>query len=158
VRALALQNDGKILVSGFSGSGLNHDFVVARFAGFSIVALADWRQTYFGSPGNSENGANLFDYDNDGLVNVVEYAFGQNPLQGGSSLLPLGRVSGGNFVINFIQPGSVTGITYGAEWSRTMLPGSWTAIPDTGTGGQHIFSVLTLGKPKLCVRLTVTSP
>jgi uncharacterized delta-60 repeat protein len=156
VRALALQSDGKILVAGFSGSTAGHDFVVARFEGISPVTLADWRQTYFGSPANQGNGANLFDYDQDGLVNLVEYAFGLNPTLGTSRLLPSGQVSGGNFVINFSQPGGVSSILYGAEWSTTMAEGSWTAIPDTGTGGQHVFSVPMAGEPRLCVRLTVT--
>ena len=41
--------------------------------------LETWRQTHFGSPANTSNGADLFDFDGDGLVNLLEYAFGQNP-------------------------------------------------------------------------------
>jgi hypothetical protein len=50
----------------------------------------------------------------------------------------------------------VAGIAYGAEWSATLLPGSWTEIPDTGTGGEHLF-VLPMGDaPSLFMRLKVS--
>ena len=32
-------------------------------------------------------------------------------------------------------------LLYTAEWSPTMLPGTWTNIPDTGTAGTPVFSV-----------------
>jgi uncharacterized delta-60 repeat protein len=158
MRALTVQADGRILMAGFSGSGFNHDFAVARFEGISPVTLAGWRQTWFGSPDNSGDGANLFDFDKDGMVNLLEYAFGQNPALGSPSPLPSGKITGGNFVIHFNQPASVTGIVYGAEWSATMTPGSWTSLPDAGGSGQHVFSVPTAGKPGLSVRLKVTAP
>ena len=41
--------------------------------------------------------------------------------------------------MRFSQPAGVTGVTYGAEWSATLLPDSWTAVPDTGTGNDHLF-------------------
>ena len=158
MRALSLQADGRILLAGFSGSGFNHDFAVARFEGTSPVTLADWRQTWLGSPDNSGDGANLFDFDKDGMVNLLEYAFGQNPALGGPPLLPSGKILGENFVIHFSQPATVTGIVYGAEWSTTMTPGSWTPLTDSGGAGQHVFSVPMEGKPALSVRLKVTAP
>jgi len=50
----------------------------------------------------------------------------------------------------------VTDITYGAEWSATLLPGSWIEVPDTGTGETHIFSVPAGADGKLFMRLKVT--
>ena len=49
-------------------------------------------------------------------------------------------------------------VTARAEWSTTLLPGSWTPIPDTGTAPQHVFSVPTAGHGKLFTRLAVTAP
>ncbi|MCE9609915.1 MAG: hypothetical protein K8R23_06870 [Chthoniobacter sp.] len=38
-----------------------------------------WRQTYFGSPANTGNGANTIDFEHDSLINLIEFAFGTNP-------------------------------------------------------------------------------
>ena len=59
---------------------------------------------------------------------------------------------------SFTQPSGVSGITYGAEWSTTLQAGSWTPIPDTGSGAQHTFSLSIGTVPKLFMRLKVTNP
>ncbi|MEI7953810.1 MAG: cadherin-like beta sandwich domain-containing protein [Verrucomicrobiota bacterium] len=89
-------------------------------------------------------------------VNLIDYAFGLHGGAAGSGgHLPQGRIIGGNYVIEFAQPADVTGITYGAEWSSTLLPGSWTDVPDSGLGAQHIFSVPAGANGKLFLRLKV---
>jgi hypothetical protein len=52
----------------------------------------------------------------------------------------------------------VTGVTYGAEWSTTLQPGSWTSIPNTGTGGTNTFSVPTSTHPRMYLRFRVSNP
>jgi hypothetical protein len=44
---------------------------------------------------------------------------------------------------------------YSAEWSPSLLPGTWTAIPDTGTGGAHLFLTGAAGE-RVFVRYRVT--
>ena len=61
-------------------------------------------------------------------------------------------------MIEFNQPAGVTGISYGAEYSTSLLPGSWLDVPDSGTGEQHIFSVPVNFNVKLFMRLKVTRP
>ena len=73
----------------------------------------------------------------------------------GAGALPLGKLVGGNFVIEFTEPPGVSGITYGAECSATLLPGSWMEVQDNGTGAEHIFSVPLTGG-NLFMRLKVT--
>jgi hypothetical protein len=126
--------------------------------GNGVIPITSWRQTYFGSPDNSGDGADLNDYDHDGLVNLVEYAFGLNPSLNNGGQLPQGQIVGSNFVTSFTEPVGVTGITYGAEWSATMAINDWLAIPDTGTPPQHIFSVPIGTNMGLFMRLKVTSP
>ncbi|MEI6653550.1 MAG: hypothetical protein WCP45_02185, partial [Verrucomicrobiota bacterium] len=58
--------------------------------------------------------------------------------------------------MRFSQPAGVTGITYGAEWSTTLLPGSWLEVPDTGTGGEHLFNLPEDAGPQAFLRLKVT--
>ena len=96
----------------------------------------------------------LDDPDHDGLPNLIEYAFGLDPTANGPGL-PQGGLIGGNYVVEFIEPSGVTGITYGAEYSATLLAGSWTEVPDSGTGAVHVFSVPLTGG-RLFMRLRVT--
>ena len=93
----------------------------------------------------------------DGLVNLPEFGFGLNPKQNSAGLAPQGEISGDNFTIAFTQPAGLSGITYGAEISATLLAGSWNPVADTGSGNQHTFSVPG-NATKSFVRLKVTSP
>ena len=125
------------------------------------TALRMWRLIHFGSPENSGDGADLNDFDKDGIPNILEFAFGVHPKQNSAGMLPIPQRSGNNYVVSFTQPVGVSGITYGAEWSQTLLAGSWTAVADTGNTGaaprQHIFSVPIGTKTKLYMRLNVTN-
>ncbi|MCX6874980.1 MAG: M6 family metalloprotease domain-containing protein [Verrucomicrobia bacterium] len=128
-------------------------------------ALENWRLTWFGSKANSGNGADSNDYDHDGISNILEFAFGLNPLRDSSGLLPQWQQSETNSsvrVMTFTQPDGVSGITYGAEWSTTLLPASWHAMPDTGVAPLHDFSSPAPGPSrrysKMFLRLTATAP
>lgn len=156
-RAIALQSDGKILLAGYGGALDDKDFAVARFESAVSLTLPAWRQFHFGTTANSGNAANDFDFDKDGLVNLLEYAFGQDPTKASSRTVPSGEVIGGNFVSTFTAPSGTTGITYAAEWSPTMAAGTWTPLTDTGNGSVHTFSVPMSGRTKLYVRWKVTA-
>ncbi|MFA6546933.1 MAG: ethylbenzene dehydrogenase-related protein [Limisphaerales bacterium] len=60
-------------------------------------------------PGGS-NGPND-DADGDGILNLVEYAYGMNPLQAGREGLPRVTSADGMITYSFIRPKSVVGIT-----------------------------------------------
>jgi hypothetical protein len=90
-----------------------------------------------------------------GGQNLIGFAFGTTP---SNSQLPQGQRIGNNFTISFTQPANATGITYGAEWSATLLTGSWAPISDTGSGGTHIFSVSVDNNQRMFIRLKVTAP
>jgi large repetitive protein len=122
-----------------------------------LLTIESWRQTHFGSTANSGDGLDTFDFDNDGLVNLLEYAFGLNPTSGSSVQIPMAQIVGDNCNISFLEPNGVSGITYGAEWNETLAPEGWAPIPDTGTGGQHTFSMSMGSKPKVFMRLKVIS-
>jgi hypothetical protein len=121
-----------------------------------LSAIETWRQTNFGTTANSGDAADDFDFDKDGLVNLIEFALGLNPKQNSAHLVPHGQIVGGNFTISFAQPAGVSGITYGAETSTTLQAGSWTPVTDTGSAGQHVFSIPVADKGFL--RLKVTDP
>jgi uncharacterized delta-60 repeat protein len=122
------------------------------------MTMVVWRQYYFGSSANNGSGADTYDFDQDGLPNIVEFAFGLDPTQGSSVHLPQPQISGGNFTVSFPTPPGVRGITYGAEWSTTLRSANWRPITDTGTGAQHSFSVPIDGNSGVFMRFVITSP
>jgi hypothetical protein len=160
---LSLPTSGQLRARGRTAGGYQNgsSSLVEQVASFSglLPALETWRQTHFGTTANAGDAADTFDFDQDGLVNLIEFAFGLDPkLPSSSAQLPQPNLSGGNSMFNFTQPDGVSGITYGAEWSTTLLPGSWTSIPDNGISQQHVFSIPTAGQPKMYLRLVITAP
>ena len=137
-----------------SGSGLVESVVAFPVA---LTAIGIWRQTHFGITDNIGSAADTTDFDNDGLVNLIEFAFGLNPTNPASVNLPPLLENGSELSLAFITPAGVSGITYGAESSTTLLPGSWTAIPDTGIAPQHRFIVPTTGQKKAYLRFIITA-
>jgi alpha-tubulin suppressor-like RCC1 family protein len=127
-----------------SGSAALHNLAVVALPSARQKTLKNRLQTT--SAGKS---------DDEEVFNLIEYAFGLKAGEGATGALPQAQTIGDRFVIRFTQPAGVTGITYGAEWSRTLLPGSWTNVPDSGTGTEHIFSI-PAGTPNLFMRLKVT--
>ena len=103
--------------------------------------LEAWRLQHFGTAANTGDAANEADPDKDGLTNFTEYAFGLSPVDRTGSALPEFRHNGTGFTTTFAAPEGRDNLLYTAEWSATMQPGTWTAIPDSGTGGTHTFSV-----------------
>ena len=128
-------------------------FIVQR-AG---MALADWRQAHFGSASNSGEGADEYDYDKDGITNLIEFAFGLDPKQSSAGQLPVAERSGDQFEIRFTPPAGIPGILHGAEWSSTLQPDSWLPVPDTGEPPEHLFSLSVTGKSRLFLRLKPTA-
>lgn len=154
---MAIQDDGKILLAGTSYVS-NGDFAIARYEGGPFSPLESWRLQYFSRIANSGISANFADPESDGVPNIVEYAFGLNPTQSSSSQLPQAQPSGGNYIVSFTQPAGVSGITYGAEWSTMLAAGTWTAIADSGSALNHVFSVSIGGNSRVFLRLKVTAP
>jgi len=85
----------------------------------------------------------------------MECAFGLDPLSDSAGQMPHARIEGGRLLIRFSKPDGVSGILYSAEWSAAMEPGSWQPVPDTGSGGEHLFAMPLSTSPQLFMRLKV---
>lgn len=118
------------------------------------TALESWRFQYFGTIEDIGNAANTADPEQDGIPNLVEFAFGLHPLQSNAGQLPKCVVSGGNLTIEFTEPGGVSGITYGAEHSTNLV--NWAAITNSGTGTTNIFTISVGSEPRGFLRLLAT--
>mgnify|MGYP003672735835 CR=1 FL=1 len=129
--------------------------------GEGLTEQQGWRQLYFGFSGNTGNAADTYDFDKDGLANLLEYGFGSNPTVSSTAQIPQWQRSGGEMVVSFTQPAGVTGVTYSAEWSTSLVSTSWSGAGvvhyyNSGVGS-HTFTVPAAGT-RVFVRLKVTSP
>ena len=124
------------------------------------TGIESWRQSWFGTSANSGNAADNADPYKTGVQNLIIYAFfgpGQNPALASAANLPQPQFGAGTFLYDFTQPASVSGVTYGVQWTST-LQGDWLPVSDTGIGSHHVFSMPTTGQPKMFLRFKVTSP
>jgi hypothetical protein len=116
----------------------------------------DWRLAQFGSAENSGDGADLNDFDKDGLPNLIEYAFGLDPKKNSAAAMPVVQRTSDSWVMSFTPPSGVGGITYGAEWSPDLGAGNWQTVEDSGVSPNHVFRVPLAGKPRVFMRWKVT--
>lgn len=77
--------------------------------GRSLTLAESWRQQYFGSPDNTGNGADNANPDGDSLTNLLERAFGTNPIVNQTNVV--------SYNGNTIVPGSPTVMITNTEYS-----------------------------------------
>lgn len=123
----------------------------------TLATPQSWQATWFVDPSSASAALNADPYQT-GVPNIQVFAYlgpYQDPSTASPAQLPQVQMGGGNILYSFTEPLGVSGVTYGAEWSPTLLPGSWAEVPDSGTGSEHIFSVPVAGG-QLFMRLKVT--
>lgn len=150
--------------------------------GTTLTPIEQWRQFYFGFSSNTGNAANLFNYDGDGVVNLIQYALGLNPLVPDVALLPVPfrtTVGPSQFLtITFSRPLSATDVNYLVEVSNDLaawLPGSFyssggdvpsnantTQVSRTSAGGVETITVrdntAMAGTLTRFIRVSITYP
>lgn len=132
-----------------------------------LTTLEAWRQDWFHQTDSTGIAADLADPDKDGVPNLLEYAFGRQPNDPATRDNPLPQpiITASQMVLSFNHPayfdltGYAPGILYGAEVSSSMQPGSWTPLPDTGTGSTHTFTlpISPATSSRMFLRLKVTT-
>ncbi len=115
--------------------------VVAQFAPVSPYDM--WHGSRF-TASDTASGltGKLEDFDHDGMVNLLEYAFGKNPKASDSAGITAGVVSG-KLAISFPCDSSRTDINYIVQSSPTLATGSWTDIA-MSTGGAATLPIASL--------------
>ena len=120
--------------------------------GIGLTRLESWRLTYFGSAANSGPGADDNDFDNDGPVNLMEFATHRDPTQPGGAI---GVLSKNGTALEFryqrAKAAVLDGLSFAVEWSDTLGLGSWSTVDvseailtDDGTV-QEILATLPMG-------------
>ncbi|MGV3659989.1 MAG: hypothetical protein ACO1TE_07385 [Prosthecobacter sp.] len=122
-----------------------------------------WRQQHFGTSANTGNAADAFDFDGDGLPNLLEWATALNPTAA-SRLAHATRLEGGELEFNYARSVAAVsaGTLFSVEWSESLLSTSWstagviqTVLSDDGVT-QQVKAVLPAGETgRRFVRLRV---
>ena len=115
--------------------------------GWSVISaqlspLQQWRMTHFDITTNTGDAANDFDFDKDGLVNLLEYGLGTIPVTPDSGVI-VGSLSAGRFQIEFPFAGGSSDIRIAVEESPHLTFDSWTEIAVADSDG--IFQTVSLG-------------
>lgn len=95
----------------------------------TIAPIATWRQSYFGTAQNSGIAANNADPANDGIPNILDYAFGLDPLV--NNRLPISYTAGGGYLsLIFTRPHPAPAdISYTPAVTGDLDSGLWNSGP-----------------------------
>jgi uncharacterized delta-60 repeat protein len=155
---LTLPVSGKIRARARTAGGYGNGTsgLVETVISYTFTALDSWRFENFETYENAGIAANDADPDRDGLDNLMEFAMGSNPAEPSTAVLPVWERDDDDIVLTFTRPPGVSGITYIAEQSTTMEPGSWTAIPNASVAPQYTWYATGVAGQRLYLRLRVT--
>ncbi len=105
---------------------------------------------------NAGNAADSADPDKDTVANLMEYAFGMNPMLADAGQLPMWEVTDSGLRLQFNRPASVSGVSYAAESSQTMAPESWVSIANSAADpGFDFFAPMNSSTQFLRLRVSV---
>jgi hypothetical protein len=142
------------------GGGLAATFAIVGKSltvtiGSSLSPLEQWRQTHFGSSANSGNGADGFDFDQDGIPNLLEYALGTTPTQPASVLRPVLGQSANRLTLGF-TPQVVAGLTYSVQTSPDLVHWTTTVLSGLTAGSPYVWTdTVNIGSGPRFIRLMV---
>jgi autotransporter-associated beta strand protein len=93
----------------------------------TLTPIQQWRLTYFGTTANTGTAADMFDANNDGEPNLVEFATAQNPASN-TRATPVMIRSGATLEFTYTRSlaALAEGVTFTVEWSNSLLPNSWS--------------------------------
>jgi hypothetical protein len=143
-----------------------HPFDIS-LTGIGLSALDAWRQTHFGTTANTGDAADAYDFDGDGLPNLMEWACGLHPKMNSTLTMEL-AVSGDTMVFTYSRSVAALNANAGffVEWSDSLAADDWhntgvSAPVETANDGTLQRIELTIPKgnsSRRFARLRVTLP
>ena len=130
-----------------------------------------WRLQYFGSVANSGNGADGFDFNQNGLANLLDFILGNDPIVQGTAAKPIQTAGSTHHTFTFPRIASrMAGLTLTARWSTDLQ--TWNDVPIGATssgpdaqgvtvtisGDNVTVTIPDQGVGRLFARLMATSP
>ena len=155
-RAVALTTDGRTVVAGSSRGtdGITRFALARHLADTSLHPLESWRLSRFGSAANRGTSADTADPDGDGVPNLLEYAFGLDPLSAASRSLPSPAFTNGSLAVTLKVPDPAKGVLIGVQGSQSLTTNSWEFLEGAAVGTDQRFA-LPAGQPLGWMRLMV---
>jgi hypothetical protein len=130
----------------------------------SSSPFEQWQSTNFGANAtNSAIAGDTADPDGDGVANLLEYAFGLNPLVRDAEGLPDVVPGAGLLSLDYVQMNAATDITYRVQWATNLL--SWftngvseQTLSTNATSRTLRATVGTTNDPQKFLRVRVSRP
>jgi hypothetical protein len=91
--------------------------------------LENWRETFFATRENAGEAANDFDFDRDGVPNLLEYALGSNPTVDDGTEIGNGFRADGRFALTFPFDDAAAGINVVVEASGDLI--NWEPLAES---------------------------
>jgi alpha-tubulin suppressor-like RCC1 family protein len=136
-----------------------------ELAGYGTQPISEWREQYFESAENAGDAADDADPDGDGVTNLMEFATGADPTEGGVIETPVSPPAAGvvgfTYTRNKLASAEVVWTvewtdTLGSDWSSNGV--SETVIADDGTLETVVATLPGGPDGKRFVHLKVTRP
>ncbi len=123
--------------------------------------MLSWRQTHFGTTSGTGNAANLADVENDGWVNLVEYALLTSPTQPNGAPFAISSTPTA-CVLTLQRDPAHTDATIAIEACDNLGNGIWTAVARSTSGGTFAslapeVAVSESGTGPVAVTVTITN-
>ena len=106
----------------------------------TLTPIQNWRQLHFGTSLNTGTAANTADPNNNGIVNLTEYALAGDPtgITTGTTILPYpGRSVDGHMQILFTRYTDRTDLLLTVQ-ATDSLTGSWTDLAQSSSGAAFV--------------------
>ncbi len=153
--------DGRLTLSSGPGAISNRiDFV--EISALEPTTIAQWRALYFGTTNNSGNAADMADPDNDGLMNLLEYAVGQNPLApdpAPGTTAAIVEAQGSEWLdVSFSRNVNATDLRWDIQAADSLTAGGWSTVasymrPNGWSGAASVLETnLGAGRVQVSVR------
>lgn len=146
-------------------SDLDENPFDVTLVGRSLSHIEAWRLANFDSPDDSGPGADMNDFERDGIANLMEFGVDGDPRQCGPIPAALVR-DGGELQFTYARNKSALGeLGFIVEWSDTLLPNDWhtegvseSIISEDGAL-EYVRAIVPAGPgPARFVRLRVLRP
>jgi hypothetical protein len=91
----------------------------------TLTSFQKWQTNYFGTTTNAKAAFNV-DADNDGVINLLEFALGTTPTNRASRTLPVVGRTNNHLSLTFPRSTNATGLTYTVQESTNLL--TWLTV------------------------------